>query len=112
MIIRPAPAFLSRGRLILSGLPPKIPHKKSGKRHDRRETEGQRSGKLEQDRMGVFLRHNTTAQHHWNGRNLRIFQCQNPIAFPLSKALEAACPVYDTQGAGVVMQANNPIVVA
>ena len=36
----------------------------------------------------------------------------DPIAFPVSKALKAACPRQDTQGGGVVNEAKKPIVVA
>jgi len=44
--------------------------------------------------------------------------CQTPWHSPLSKALQATCPVHDTQGAGefselsrdVMTEANNPIV--
>jgi hypothetical protein len=36
----------------------------------------------------------------------------DPIALTVSKALQAACPMHDTQGAGVVTEAHNPIVVA
>ncbi|MCX5895837.1 MAG: hypothetical protein NTZ51_08415, partial [Proteobacteria bacterium] len=28
---------------------------------------------------GGFHSHNTTARHRWNGRNLRILQCQTPL---------------------------------
>jgi hypothetical protein len=39
------------------------------------------------------------------------FAVADPIAFSLSKALEAACQGHDTHGAGVVTEANNLIVV-
>jgi len=47
-------------------------------------------------------------------------QRQTPIVLPLLKALQAACPMHDTQGTGdfgelsraVVTEAHNPIVVA
>ncbi|MCX5895662.1 MAG: hypothetical protein NTZ51_07530, partial [Proteobacteria bacterium] len=51
--------------------------------------------------------HNTTAQHRWNGRNLRILQCQTPLHSLCRRLVEAACPVHDTHAAGVVTQANN-----
>ena len=35
-----------------------------------------------------------------------------PHYISLSKALQAACPMHDTQGAGVVTETNNSIVVA
>ena len=62
--------------------------------------------------MGVFHSHNTTTQHRWNGRNLRILQCQTPLHSLCRRLVEAACPVHDTHAAGVVTQANNHIVVA
>jgi hypothetical protein len=37
---------------------------------------------------------------------------EDPIASPLSKPLQAACPVQDTKGAGVVIPAYENIVVA
>jgi len=36
----------------------------------------------------------------------------DPMVLPVSKALQAACPMHDTQGTGVVTEAYNPIVVA
>jgi hypothetical protein len=39
------------------------------------------------------------------------FYVPDPIASPVSKSLEAACPVQDTHGAGVVMPAYGHTVV-
>jgi hypothetical protein len=52
---------------------------KSSKRHDSREREGKSSDSFKQERMGGFLRHNTTVKHHWYGRCFRIMQCQTPV---------------------------------
>jgi len=85
---------------------------KSGKQHDSRQREGKRSGNLTQWRMGVFLSHNTTVKHQLERQVPSNYAVPDPMALTVSKALQAACPMHDTQGAGVVTEAHNPIVVA
>ena len=62
--------------------------------------------------MGVFHSHNTTTVAPVERQEPSNSAVPDPITFPLSKALEAACPVHDTHAAGVVTQANNHIAVA
>ena len=45
-------------------------------------------------------------------QELLDFVIPDPAAFPLAKALEAACMRHDPIGAGVVTEANKHIVVA
>jgi len=64
----------------------------AGKSHDR-----------EVERRGVF---NAATQppglRGTAGGALRILFCQTPLHSPATKPLESACPIYDTQAAGVV----------
>jgi hypothetical protein len=73
--------------------------------------------------MGVFLSHTTIPKAFgtplaWQEPS--DYAVPDPTAFPLSKALQTACPMHDTYGAGdfgelsrvVVMPAYEHIVVA
>jgi hypothetical protein len=62
--------------------------------------------------QGVFLATTQPLDLRGTAGALRILSCQTPLHSPLSKSLEAACPVHDTHAAGVVTQATMNIVVA
>ena len=57
--------------------------------------------------QGGFLPTTKTLDLRGTAGALRIISCQTPLHSPLSKALEAACPVHDTHAAGVVTQATH-----
>jgi hypothetical protein len=72
---------------------------KSGKWHDNKETEGKRSGNFEQEHLGVFLSHNTIPKAFGTPLARQVpshYAVPDPRVFPLSKALQAACPMQDT----------------
>ncbi len=89
--------------------------------HDGRKKNGQRCGKLSQERIEFFSL--ATTQPPCTTKTAGICEwCSARLAcaFPVSKTLEPSCPVTDTQGAGdfgelsraVVMHADKNIVVA
>ena len=65
--------------------------------------------------MGIFWPQHTPESIRDTSETAGAFifcSARDPIASPVSKYREAACPVHDTQGAGVVMPAYENIVVA
>jgi hypothetical protein len=64
------------------------------------------------ERTGGFLATTKPLDLRGTARCLANSLLPTPLHSPLSKALEAACPVHDTHAAGVVTQATKHIVVA
>jgi hypothetical protein len=93
-----------------TGLPPKTSRRNpangmtTGKRKDKEVANGSKGA------WGFFIA--TTQSPSTSGTAGTFEFCSGrPIAFSLSKPLEAACQGHDTHGAGVVTQAHENIVV-
>jgi hypothetical protein len=67
--------------------------------HDNRKREGLKNGKQEQEHMGVFMCHNTIPKAFGTPlarQEPSDYALLDPMAFPVSRDLQAACPMHNT----------------
>ena len=97
--LSPLMLFINRRRIVFFRLATPNTPLKSSKRHDSREREGKSSDSFKQERMGGFLHHNTIPKAFGTPLARQVlsnYAVPDPITLPLSKALQAACPMHNT----------------
>jgi hypothetical protein len=78
----------------------------------RRNIKAQKSGNKSGRAHGGFLKPQHSRTVPLERQQPLYFVVPDPKAAAVSKALPSACPIQETQGAGVVNEAKNPIVAA